>query len=131
MNQKVHTWSKETGTAEETVSIPEVCGGYWWAELHSWAENIRDHGCASCGEFAVMAAQAIHDVVNSELGKPLQHTEAITNLARAMLRTMETNPQFNNSPRTWQDQDEDLCELVPNDMTFEASLFHQDPASLE
>ncbi len=57
---------------EQFVSIPEVCGSVWWANLHSWAENIRDAGCSSCGVFAVDMAVAMHDLVNDKLGKPIR-----------------------------------------------------------
>lgn len=123
-------WQKDPDTGRDVVSIPDVCGDFWWAQLHSWAENIRDVGCPSCGEFAVRAAEGLHDIVNSHLGKPLQHPESVLTLASAVLDTLEANPQFNNGAVA-QHQDEDLCELVPRNMTFEATLIHQDPASLE
>ena len=65
-------WQRDPDTGEEYVNIPEVCGPVWWANLHSIAENIRDHGCASCGGFAVDAIGALHDAVNVKLGKPVR-----------------------------------------------------------
>ena len=98
--------------------------------MHSWAQNIRDVGCPSCGEFAVKVAEGVHDVVNNHLGKPLQHPESVLALAKAVAHTLESNPTFGNNIAS-QHHDEDLCELVPASMTFEATLIHQDPASTE
>lgn len=56
---------------EDSISIPDICGPSWWAMIHAWAESIRDAGCASCGEFAVKAVSALHDLVNIHLEKPL------------------------------------------------------------
>ena len=66
-------WEVEPETGDRFVSVPEVCGEFWWAQLHSWAENIRDHGCSTCGDVAVPMAMAFHDLVNYKLGKPIQH----------------------------------------------------------
>ena len=66
-------WEVEPETGDRFVSVPEVCGEFWWAQLHSWAENIRDHGCSTCGDVAVPMAMAFHDLVNYKLGKPIQY----------------------------------------------------------
>ena len=129
LKQEPVRWEKDPDTGDDVVSIPEVCGGFWWAQLHSWAKNIRDDGCSSCGQFAVEAARAIHDIVNSHLGKPIQHPDSVIFLSRKILDMLDTNPVFGTNVPFH--QDEELCELVPTAMTFEASLFHQDPASSE
>ena len=65
----------------EPYVIPDLCGAYWWAQLHSWAENIRTVGCRPCGEFAVDAAVALHDVVNHHLDKPIQDPANLERIA--------------------------------------------------
>ena len=64
-------WERHSETGEQFVNVAEVSGPCWWRILHSWAEAIRDEGCSSCGEFAVGATVALHDLVNVELGKPV------------------------------------------------------------
>ncbi|KKN13740.1 hypothetical protein LCGC14_1003220, partial [marine sediment metagenome] len=51
----------------DMVDIPDVCGRSWWGFLHRWAETIRDDGCSSCGEHAVLFVSALHDLVNIKL----------------------------------------------------------------
>ena len=64
-------WERNSETGEQFVNVAEVSGPCWWRILHSWAEAIREEGCSSCGEFAVAATVALHDLVNVELGKPV------------------------------------------------------------
>ena len=54
-------WEIDAETGERYVPVPNVCGEFGWSQLHSWAENIRDHMCSNCGDFAVKAAHALHD----------------------------------------------------------------------
>ncbi|MDP2661733.1 MAG: hypothetical protein Q8R28_13480 [Dehalococcoidia bacterium] len=79
----LHVWEQNPETGDQEVSIPDVSGPFWWAQLHAWAENIRDVGCPTCGEFAVKAATALHDVVNNHLGKPIQHPANLREIAAA------------------------------------------------
>ncbi len=51
----------------DMVDIPDVCGRSWWGFLHRWAETIRDDGCGTCGEHAVLFVSAMHDLVNIKL----------------------------------------------------------------
>ena len=55
--------------------VPSVCGNVWWANFHSMAQNINDHGCSECGGFAIQAINGLHDTVNAKLGKPMQTPE--------------------------------------------------------
>ena len=54
---------------DQGVYVPDVCGPSWWRMLHGWAEAIRDEGCPSCGEFAVKAVNALHDLVQPQAGQ--------------------------------------------------------------
>lgn len=69
-------------------NMPETCGPVAWKILHAWADAVHDQICSTCGGFAREAATAVHDMVNAELGKPVQDPE---NLARfcGRVRTIE------------------------------------------
>ena len=82
--QRPITIERDPETGEDVVSIPEVCGEFWWATLHSWAHNVHDHGCSHCGEFAISAARAMHDTVNVQLGRPVLHPQDLREVAEAM-----------------------------------------------
>lgn len=68
----------------EFVKIPDVCGPFAWSMLHKWALAVRDDMCVACGDFAIMAAHAIHDATNHHLGKPIQFPEDLRFVAGAM-----------------------------------------------
>ena len=123
-------WETDPKTGEKFVSVPDVCGSFWWAQLHSWAENVRDSGCASCGAFAVMAATAIHDMVNNHVGKPIQDPQNLMSFAEKMLGTLDSISQHDHGT-AGQAQDADVCELVPPGQGFAASMFTPDPAMIE
>ena len=82
-------WETDPESGEKFVAIADVCGGFWWAQLHSWAENIRDHGCSDCGNFAVAMAEAMHDLVNVKLGKPLHSPEALALFSKFFQQAVE------------------------------------------
>lgn len=71
---------------------PEVAGPFAWAQLHSWANNIRDFICPTCGEFAVKAARALHDLVNLKLGKPLKTPDEFAFIAGLFARALNGDP---------------------------------------
>ncbi len=73
-------WQKDE-QGNDVVSIPDICGPSWWAMIHAWAESIRDAGCASCGGFAVKAVNALHDLVNIHLEKPLHDADNFLEIA--------------------------------------------------
>ena len=77
-------WQRDPETGEELVSVPEVCGPLAWSMLHKWAEAVHDDMCPSCGEFAIGAASALHDVVNIKLGKPVRNPEVLVNVLGVM-----------------------------------------------
>ena len=72
---------------DQGVYVPDVCGPSWWRMLHGWAEAIRDEGCPSCGEFAVQAVSALHDLVNLKLGKPLHDRDNLAEISELYCRT--------------------------------------------
>ena len=76
-------WERDSETGEQFVNVADVSGPCWWRILHSWAEAIRDEGCGSCGEFAVGATVALHDLVNVELGKPVWDRRNFVDFAAA------------------------------------------------
>ena len=76
-------WKRDTETGDQFVNVAEVSGPCWWRILHSWAEAIREEGCSSCGEFAVGATVALHDLVNVELGKPVWDRRNFVDFAAA------------------------------------------------
>ena len=82
-------WEVDEKTGEKFVYPEEVCGPFAWAQLHSWALNIHDHICDSCGDYAIMMAHAMHDLVNHHLGKPIQHPEDLKLVGMAMAKTLE------------------------------------------
>ena len=64
---------------------PEMAqiGPHWWSRLHQWAEDFRatvGPECG-CGTFAVQATKALHDLINSNLGKPVQHPDNLAAFA--------------------------------------------------
>ena len=75
---------------DQGVYIPDVCGPSWWRMLHGWAEAIRDEGCPSCGEFAVQAVSALHDLVNLKLGKSLHDRDTFVEISELYARAKET-----------------------------------------
>ena len=77
-------WETDAETGRRFVYNPDVCGEFAWAQLHSWAENIRDHICANCGSFAQAAARALHDVVNVNLGRRAMYPEDLRMVAELM-----------------------------------------------
>ncbi len=66
---------------EGLVYVPDVCGAFWWAQLHSWAQNIHDWGCPKCGAWAIHAARALHDMVNVHLKKKPHHPRDLVKFA--------------------------------------------------
>lgn len=60
-----------------------------WSQLHQWAANYQAEvaklgSTCGCGDFAVHAMQAVHDVVNVQLGKKVEHLESLEMLRTAM-----------------------------------------------
>lgn len=77
---------RRTKDGSEGEEVASACGAFWWAQLHSWASNLRDHGCQGCGEFAIGMTQAMHDLVNVKLaheGRPktVQHPDDLRQFA--------------------------------------------------
>lgn len=58
-------------SGEDIVHVPDVAGPLAWGTLHSWAQSVHDWMCPICGDFAIRATRALHDVVNVKLGKPV------------------------------------------------------------
>lgn len=77
---------------EVEVYAPDVCGAFAWAQLHSWANNIREWICPTCGEFAVKMARAMHDLVNLKLGKPLRTPEEFNYIASLFAQAAQGQP---------------------------------------
>lgn len=65
---------------------PADIGPVYWSRLHQWAEEFKaavGDSCG-CGEFAVKAVSALHDLVNAKLGKPLYAPENFREFRKAM-----------------------------------------------
>lgn len=86
-------WEVDPGTGDKFVAIPDVCGPSWWAMLHAAAAAIRDAGCSHCGEFAVDGMVAFHDMVNFQLGKPIQDLANLDRFAHKYMQASD-HPEF-------------------------------------
>lgn len=79
-------WQHDHETGDDVVDVAEVGGPFWWAQLHAWAENIKEWGCVHCGVEAVAFAHAIHDLKNVELGKPVMFPNDLVETADRMVK---------------------------------------------
>ena len=121
-------WETDPENGEQFISIADVCGGFWWAQLHSWAENIRDHGCSDCGEFAVSMALAMHDLVNVKLLKPPQHPELLAQFGEFFQIAAED--QGLRGVKVAQPAQPELCETATQDRALAASFFLEPDAAM-
>ena len=85
-------WETDPNDGERYAPGADVAGPFAWRLLHDWAQAVHDEICPSCGEFAISAARAVHDVVNVELGKPVQYPDDLRKLWTACGQAMDMVP---------------------------------------
>lgn len=67
--------------------VPVTCGPVWWSTLHAAAEAIS---CVHCQPDGVQLINAIHDLKNVELGKPLQRADDFRAVARRFVEAAKS-----------------------------------------
>lgn len=83
--------------------MPATCGNIAWHVFHGVAKAVHDKICPSCGQFAIEAISALHDLVNQKLGKPMYNPANFRHIAqyyaKAVAKAVEQPVTVRAGPR--------------------------------